>query len=56
MKIKICTKCDLEKDINEFHKFKHSKDGYKTICKICSSKTSKKYVKENKDNLKEYKN
>lgn len=54
MKIKICTKCDLEKNINEFHKFKHSKDGHKTICKICSSKTSKKYVKENKDKLKKY--
>ena len=33
--MKVCSKCGLEKDFSEFHKFKHSKDGLKSQCKVC---------------------
>ena len=33
--MKVCSKCGLEKDFSEFHKFKHSKDGLKSQCKTC---------------------
>lgn len=32
---KICTKCKIEKELNLFYKSKYSKDGYKSICKVC---------------------
>ena len=38
---KICSKCGVEKGLGEFHKFKHSKDGVKTICKLCISTINK---------------
>jgi hypothetical protein len=33
--MKVCSKCGLEKDFSEYHKFKHSKDGLKSQCKVC---------------------
>jgi hypothetical protein len=48
---KICSKCSVEKDLCEFHNFVHSKDGKKSICKICISeknKTPEEKLKENK--------
>jgi hypothetical protein len=50
---KICSNCGIEKELHEFHKFTHSKDGRKTICKICISiknKTKDERVKSNKRN------
>jgi hypothetical protein len=38
---KICARCKIEKDINEYHKLKSSKDGYKKECKSCRSEESK---------------
>lgn len=35
--MKICNKCKLEKDISNFNKDKTKKDGYRTICKKCTS-------------------
>lgn len=68
MRNKTCTKCGNEKSLSEFHKYIHSKDGYKTICKKCISDINKtKEVKEknkererewrlkNKDKISEYK-
>ena len=34
---KICTKCQIEKTIIEFHKDKNEQDGSKSICKECRS-------------------
>jgi hypothetical protein len=33
---KICCVCEIEKQINEFHKDKTQKDGHKHFCKVCA--------------------
>jgi hypothetical protein len=48
---KKCTKCGIEKSLEEFSKDKSSNDGYKCKCKECD----KKYQEENKENIKEQK-
>jgi len=45
--IKICKKCEKEKDIKEFRKSKRYKDGYNSICKMCA----KLYYKNNKTKI-----
>ena len=42
---KTCIKCNISKDITEFHKNKANKDGHLNICKICKSIYSKEYHK-----------
>lgn len=39
--LKVCVKCKLEKEIDEFHNDKNYADGHKTICKECVSKYNK---------------
>jgi hypothetical protein len=41
---KICPKCDIEKNVSEFHKNKHNKDGLNTWCKQCRSHKNKDYI------------
>lgn len=38
VKYKVCTKCGERKQLSEFHKNTHSKDGYRPDCAICKSK------------------
>lgn len=45
---KICSKCGLEKPINEFVKNKTKKDGYASYCKECHRKTCHTYYLNNK--------
>jgi len=66
---KKCSKCGIKGVLDDFHKKRDSKDGYKTSCKICEiergkiyrknnlekeNNRSKKYYKENSKNKKEY--
>lgn len=51
--IKVCTKCSIEKPLNEYHKDKKAKDGRMNICKKCKAKYDKKYVSENRDKVNE---
>jgi hypothetical protein len=47
---KICSKCHIDKELDEFHKFKYSKDGVKSVCKLCISiinKIPKNKIKKN---------
>jgi hypothetical protein len=44
---KICTKCNVEKDINEFSIRNNRPCGYQAKCKKCESLYSKKYYKKN---------
>jgi hypothetical protein len=44
MENKVCTKCKLEKPLNDFYNQKNGKNGKRSSCKICS----------NKDNLSRY--
>jgi len=61
--IKICKKCNTEKEFNEFHKSNAIKDGFKNECKICiklyrenNIEKYKKMEKEYRDNNKEKRN
>ena len=38
---KICTKCNINKNLNEFHKNKNYNDGFMNICKLCRHNTRK---------------
>jgi len=52
--MKTCTKCGVEKPIEEFVKNKNCKIGYEGICKKCSSQYKKKYAGENIEKIKTY--
>ena len=47
---KICTVCNIEREIMEFYKKSSSKDGYRTNCKYCCME----YNKQRKDRQREY--
>jgi hypothetical protein len=38
MEFKICSSCNIEKYLDNFHKYKQSKDGHTHRCKICVSR------------------
>lgn len=48
--MKICTKCKLEKDLDEFYKTKTTKDGYTYNCKSCHEK----YREDNREKQRLY--
>ncbi len=56
--MKICTKCNINKDLIEFYKDKSKKSGYKPSCKECERKlsiiSSRNYKKNNKEKVNEY--
>tara|TARA_R110002012_G_C11559062_1_gene603256 strand:- start:4 stop:207 length:204 start_codon:yes stop_codon:yes gene_type:complete len=47
--MKVCFKCKKEKSLIEFHKYIHSKDGFKSRCKECIKLDSTKYYQKNKE-------
>lgn len=54
MGLKICSKCKISKQINEFYKDRSKKDGLRTSCKACDTKTSKEWLGKNPGYLKKY--
>lgn len=48
--MKECTKCKVEKESSEFHKYKASKDGLYPQCKPCR----KEWAQENKEKINQY--
>jgi hypothetical protein len=48
---KICSKCQIEKSLTEFHRSNQTKDGYKYYCKICRAINGKKYREANKEKV-----
>lgn len=48
MEIKICTKCNIEKGINEFY-FKTNRDNYVSYCKECARNFRKLYYCKNRE-------
>lgn len=44
-----CCTCDEIKPFDDFSKSKNFKSGYKTECKLCSAKRTKKYYKKNRE-------
>lgn len=53
---KICSQCFENKKIENFHKFKYSVDGFKSICKKCISENGKIYREKNKDEIRQRNN
>lgn len=64
--MKTCTKCKVEKEVNEFGRLKQSKDGYRFYCKMCVKEERlknseniveyrKQYAIKNKENRRLYK-
>lgn len=51
MKTKICTRCNINKQITDFYNDNNSKDGLTSQCKGCR----KEYTKSNKKQIQEYK-
>jgi len=47
---KICSKCNIEKDVCDFHKHNREKDGYYCQCKECRKIKSKNDYHKNKEN------
>ncbi len=48
MKTKICTNCNIEKELSEFSKHKKCKYGVRSECKICFNARSKTYRRTKK--------
>ena len=53
-KNKVCTKCKVEKSLDNFYKFKNSKDGFQSRCKVCNKKDTVDYKKVNNAKCKLY--
>lgn len=51
MEIKICSKCKLEKVLDEFGKDTTRKGGYSYLCKICLIEKSRSYKNRNKEKV-----
>jgi hypothetical protein len=51
MKTKICSKCNIEKELSEFSKDKSKKDGLCSQCKICRNEHFEIYKKNNKNKI-----
>lgn len=40
---KVCARCSIEKNINEFYKHKETSDGYLNFCKECKKEEARKH-------------
>jgi len=47
--MKICSKCKIEKDINQYSKKSRNKDGLSYYCKVCTSLDSKFYKEKKRE-------
>ena len=52
--MKVCTKCKVEKSLNEFSKDKNKIDNLDIYCKVCKREYSKQYKIENPQYQKQY--
>jgi len=48
---KVCSKCKVEKNLNEYAKRKDSKDGYRNDCILCQKKIKDKWYLNNRKKL-----
>jgi hypothetical protein len=54
METKVCSKCNIQKKLDEFNKCSRVKNGRKSECRDCQKIYSKKYRIVNKEKIKEY--
>ena len=52
--MRACSKCKIEKNLSEFSKDKHGKNGYRSCCKKCDSDSRKIYYLQNRDKKRLY--
>lgn len=52
--MKICTKCKENKEISNFGVSKKGKDGLRSICKDCHSKSNSEWAQKNKKHVSDY--
>ena len=52
MESKVCSKCGIEKEVCDFHKWKYGPDGYKRECKECRKLETKTYYSNNNEKVK----
>src|ERR1043165_8176236 len=52
---KVCSKCETEKSLNEYHKESSQKSGYCSYCKLCKNKYNKTYSIARRKNDPEFK-
>lgn len=52
--MKICRKCDIEKELSEFFKHVVTKDGYRSQCKSCCKKYDEETYEKRKERLEKY--
>ena len=51
MKKKICKRCNIEKELVEFHKHKEMADGHLNYCKVCQNARNRQYRRDNADKV-----
>jgi hypothetical protein len=51
MQTKICSKCEIEKEISEFHNDSRKKDGHYSACKKCVISRVRNYADNNKEKI-----
>lgn len=49
--MRVCSKCNLEKEEGDFYKDDYGSDGLKRICKICDNVNSRAYYHKVKSKL-----
>jgi len=54
METKVCSKCNIEKNFEDYNKCARVKDGRKAECRMCQKIYSKKYRITNKEKIREY--
>lgn len=54
MTTKICTKCNVEKNLEEFFKRTDKLSGYGSQCKPCKAKVSKDYKDKNREKVRKW--
>lgn len=52
MTTKVCSTCKVEKELDEFHNYKASKDGKQRKCKECGRLSTAKWQKANPEKVK----
>ena len=56
MKTKKCTKCGVEKTLEEYNRDVSKSSGFRPDCKACVQKKRKEYISKNKQKIKQYNN
>lgn len=51
---KICSKCNIEKEVTEFNKAKLGKYGVRAECKVCFAERKRQWQQKNKEHIIEY--